>query len=119
MFLRVGFKSPFKMTQARMDLGAKYRLQRESFCSDPHRRSTFHQQHRNPREGFSKCYFASVELSHLISCKWSALTFKNVKKSQQIQRNDVTKKEAERRGKGPVQVEQSEEACKYGSLLHT
>lgn len=75
-----------------MDLGAKYRLQRESFCFDPHKRSTFHQQHRNPSEGLSNYYFASVELSHFTSCKWSALTFQNAKKSQQIRRNDVTEK---------------------------
>lgn len=42
------------------------------------------------------------------------------KKSQQIHRNDVTDKEAEReKQKDQSRYSSQREACKYGSLLHT
>lgn len=79
-------KVSLKWLRSEMDLSAKYHLQRESFCYDPRRRSTFQQHHTKiqPRawshfEGLEESYFAGVELSHFIPCKRGAPTFKRPK----------------------------------------
>lgn len=100
----------------KVTLTAKYHLQRESFRYDPRRMSTFHQHHSKIQErawshfeGLGRVILPVLNFHILFPGKAPHLPCKRPKKSQQIQRNDVTDKEAEeRRGKGPVQVQQSE-----------
>ena len=82
-----------------MDLTAKYHLQTESFCCDPRRRSTFYHHHTKIQEGawshfkgLGESYFSPVLNFHILFSAKNAAHLPL--EPQQIQRNDVTDKEA-------------------------